>query len=79
MSYYSPSPDRVIALRVRVQDALGIGITAGQDWCAAAVCTSRRAWQQWEHGDRAMHPGFFKLAGIEVDQLMSSKFSVRPA
>ncbi|MYZ52448.1 hypothetical protein [Malikia spinosa] len=72
----SPTPDQVVALRARVQAALASGITAGQDWCAGAVCTSRRSWQQWERGERAMHAGFFKLACLEVERLAGP---VRPA
>lgn len=61
-----PTPDDVLTLRSTVQSALELGITAAQDWCAAAVCTQRRAWQQWERGERAIHPGIYKLACIEV-------------
>lgn len=59
----------VVALRERVQAALGVGITAAQDWCAQAVCSQRRAWQQWERGERAIHPGIYKLACIEVARI----------
>jgi DNA-binding transcriptional regulator YiaG len=41
--------------------ANGIGITAAQDLCAGWLHTSRRAWQQWESGDRRMHPAFWDL------------------
>jgi DNA-binding transcriptional regulator YiaG len=41
--------------------ANGIGITAAQDVCAGWLHTSRRAWQQWESGDRRMHPAFWDL------------------
>jgi hypothetical protein len=64
-----PSADEVKAERERVQSILDCGITAAQDWCAAAVETSRRAFQQWEDGDRAMLPGLFKLLQIEVRAL----------
>ncbi len=50
-----------MAARKAVQARLGIGITAAQDWCAAAVHTKRRPWQQWEAGDRSMHPAFWEL------------------
>jgi DNA-binding transcriptional regulator YiaG len=52
-----------------VQEKLALNITAGQDWCAAALHTSRRAWQQWETGDREMHDAFFELISLKVDQL----------
>lgn len=57
-----------MAMRKRVQQLLGLGITAAQDWCAAAVHTSRRAWQQWETGDRSMHPAFVELAEIKIER-----------
>lgn len=64
------SSSDVVALRESVQAALSIGITAAQDWCAAAVCSQRRAWQQWERGERAIHPGIYKLACIEVERIV---------
>ena len=62
----SPAPADVLAAREAIQARLGVGITAAQDWCAAAVHTSRRAWQQWETGDRAMHPAFWELFQIKT-------------
>jgi hypothetical protein len=53
-------------LREVVQAKLNIGITAAQDWCAAALHTSRRSWQQWERGERAMHAAFAELAQIKI-------------
>ena len=58
----NPDHDQVRALRERLQSQRNIGITAAQDICAEAVFTSRRAWQQWEHGDRRMHPAFWWCA-----------------
>jgi hypothetical protein len=63
------NPADVVALREAAQSALGLGITAAQDWCAEAVCTQRRVWQQWERAERAMHAGFYKLARIEVARI----------
>lgn len=63
----------VVSLRMSVQDALGVGITAAQDWCAAAVCSQRRAWQQWERGERSIHPGIYKLARMEVARLEAER------
>lgn len=68
-----PVGEQVVELRSTVQRRLGLGITAAQDWCAAAVHTSRRAWQQWESGDRGMHAAFWELARIKVDGLSVSK------
>jgi len=62
----NPCPDQVRALRERVQAALGLDITRAQDQCAEALHTSRRAWQQWERGDRRMHPAFWELVRIKV-------------
>lgn len=65
----APTPASVREARENVQAALGLGITAAQDWCAAAVHTKRRPWQQWEAGDRAMHPAFWELFGIKVSRI----------
>jgi len=56
----NPSPQQVRQLR---KDA---GLTQTQ--AAALVHTSLRAWQQWEAGDRKMHPAFFELAKIKVEK-----------
>lgn len=62
----SPLPEQVVAGRNSVRERLGVGITAAQDWCAASVHTSRRAWQQWERGERRMHPAFWELFTIKL-------------
>lgn len=62
----SPAPADVLAAREAVQAKLGIGITAAQDWCAEKVHTKRRPWQQWEAGDRAMHPAFWELFQLKT-------------
>jgi len=69
----SPTPTQVKALRERVQGDLDTGITAAQDHCAALVHTSRRAWQQWERGDRRMHPAFWELALTKSGKLAVNK------
>lgn len=61
-----PDPAQVKAVRERLQRRDGLGITAAQDVCAAMLHTSRRAWQQWEAGDRRMHPAFFELVAIKI-------------
>ena len=61
----SPRPDDVKSGRESIQKAKGIGITAAQDWCAEQVHTTRRVWQQWETGDRGMHPAFWELFRIK--------------
>lgn len=62
----SPDSVQVLALRLKVQANLQVGITAAQDYCAALLHTSRRAWQQWETGDRSMHPAFWELTQIKT-------------
>jgi DNA-binding transcriptional regulator YiaG len=62
----NPAPDQVKRVREAVQASQSLGITAAQDWCAAALHTSRRSFQQWESGDRAMHPAFWELLKIKT-------------
>ena len=69
----SPSKQTVKGARQEAQDILGLGITAAQDWCAALVHTSRRAWQQWEDGDRSMHPAFWELFQYKSRRRLSYK------
>lgn len=69
------TPIDVLTLRKNVQSAADLGITAAQDWCAGAVCSTRRAWQQWETGDRRIHPGIYKLACIEVTAFLKARRS----
>ena len=66
MQPIKPKPEEVLAARQAIQTALGLGITAAQDWCALAVHTKRRPWQQWETGERGMHPAFWELLRIKV-------------
>jgi len=68
MKYESsvPAPSMVLALRESLQAREHLGITAAQDRCAEMLHTSRRAWQQWEHGDRKMHPAFWELIRIKI-------------
>lgn len=61
----NPAAQEVKAAREAIQAAKGIGITVGQDWCAEQVHTTRRVWQQWESGDRRMHPAFWELFRIK--------------
>ena len=61
-----PSTQQVKAAREQVMITRGLGITAAQDWCAAALHTQRRVFQQWEAGDRAMHAAFWELLNIKL-------------
>jgi DNA-binding transcriptional regulator YiaG len=49
----TPTPAEIRAAR----EALGLTQTDA----AALVHTTCRVWQQWEAGDRRMHPAFFEL------------------
>ena len=42
-----------------IQGRTDAGLT--QTEAAAVVHSSLRAWQQWESGDRRMHPAFWNL------------------
>ncbi len=68
-----PEPTEVRAAREAAQVILGVGITAAQDWCAHSVHTQRRPWQQWETGDRSMHPAFWELFGIKFAALSEGR------
>ena len=53
----SPTPQSIIAARSE------IGLS--QTKAAELVHAKLRTWQQWEAGDRAMHPGFWELFRIK--------------
>lgn len=69
----SPEPAQVVEQRELVQTGYVLGITAAQDWCAASLHTSRRAFQQWEVGDRAMHPAFWELLRLKTAHLLRKR------
>ena len=54
----NPTPEEIRAAR----EAAGLSQTAA----GALVHTTCRTWQQWEAGDRRMHPAFFELFSIKV-------------
>lgn len=54
----SPSPHVVKAAR----EAAGLTQTDA----ARLVYSELRAWQRWEAGDRAMHPGLWELFRLKV-------------
>ena len=72
----SPLPAEVVKLRESIQAREGLGITAAQDLCAGMLHTSRRAWQQWERGERTMHPAFWELARIKSAMNIAHKSRV---
>ena len=61
----NPQPSEIIRLRESLQSDT-IGITKAQDMCAEMLHTTRRTWQQWERGERKIHPAFWELANIKV-------------
>jgi len=63
----NPAPVDIIVAR----KAAGMTQTAA----ASIVYSSCRSWQQWEAGDRRMHPAVWELFKIKVeeDKLISSK------
>lgn len=64
----NPRPAEVIAARERVQKQKDIGITDAQTLCANLLHTTIRSWQQWETGDRRMHPAFWALFKIRIGE-----------
>ena len=65
----NPAPEAIKAARELVMNLRGIRITAAQDWCAAALHTQRRVFQQWETGARRMHPAFCELLQLKIKAL----------
>lgn len=54
----SPTPAEIAALRA------SYGLTQAQ--IAKLLHTSVRAYQQWEHGDRDMHPAFWDCLRLKL-------------
>jgi DNA-binding transcriptional regulator YiaG len=61
--FANPSPEEVRATR----EAAGLSQTAA----GALVHTTCRTWQQWEAGDRRMHPAFWELFRIKSSTLIA--------
>lgn len=59
----NPLPAEIIATRKAA------GLT--QTEAASFVCGSLRAWQQWEAGDRRMHPGLWMLFRLRTEEAAS--------
>lgn len=55
----APTPEQVKDARQRA------GLTQTQ--AAELVYSKLRSWQQWEAGDRAMHPGLWELFRIKTE------------
>jgi len=54
----NPAPEAVRAAR----EAAGLSQTAA----GALLHTTCRTWQQWEAGDRRMHPAFWELFTLKL-------------
>lgn len=54
----APTPEAIKAVRAAA------GLTQTQ--AAALIYCTMRAWQDWEGGQRAMHPAFFDLFKIKA-------------
>lgn len=59
----NPDPVEVRAVR----EAAGLSQTAAAD----LIHTTCRTWQQWEAGDRKMHPAFWELFRIKSATLIA--------
>ena len=59
----NPAPVDIIAGREAA------GLTQSQ--AAGLVHGSLRTWQQWEAGDRSMHPAFWELFCIKAKSMLS--------
>lgn len=57
----NPTPEEIISAR----KAAGLTQTAA----GGMVHTTCRVWQQWEAGERRMHPGFWELFLIKSNQI----------
>ena len=55
---HKPSPEEILAARKAA------GLT--QTMAADLAHTTCRTWQQWEAGDRRMHPAFWELFKIKT-------------
>ncbi|CAM3842071.1 XRE family transcriptional regulator [Vreelandella rituensis] len=58
----SPTPEHIRETRLKA------GLTQTQ--AGALVHTTCRTWQQWEAGDRGMHPAFWELFCLKLPSVM---------
>ncbi len=58
----NPAPDEIVGERFNAR--------LTQTEAARLIHTSLRAWQQWEAGDRRMHPAFWELFRIKAARLV---------
>lgn len=57
----NPHPDEIFGMRMNA--------TLTQSQAADIVYSALRTWQQWEAGDRRMHPGLWELFLIKTGQI----------
>ena len=62
----NPKPAEIVSFREKMQGR-DLGITEGQTKCAGLLHTTLRTWQQWETGDRRMHPAFWELVQMKAN------------
>lgn len=67
----SPAPEEIRAAR----DAAGLSQTAA----AELVHSKLRTWQQWEAGDRRMHPGLWELFRLKIATLKAQARTSTPS
>ena len=67
----NPAPAEIVELRK------GFGFT--QSFCASLVFNTLRNWQQWEAGDRRMHPAFMELFKIKATAFKLAESDKLPA
>jgi len=63
----NPSPKTIAAARQKAQ--------LTQTEAGQLIYASLRTWQQWEAGDRRMHPAFWELFNIKLSAAASHKGS----
>lgn len=68
MENITPTPAEIIAFREQLQIKKKLGITAGQDYCAGMLPVTRRAWQQYERGERRMSLALWRLANFALSE-----------
>lgn len=64
-----PIPQEIVAAR---NDA---GLT--QTEAGRLVHTTCRTWQQWEAGDRKMHPAFWELFSLKTKKMVDTTRNAR--
>ena len=64
----SPTPDSIRTLREKAE--------LTQTDAAALVHSGLRTWQQWEAGDRRMHPGLWELFRLKTTLIERPKTGI---